>query len=131
MRVPSKDFAAYKGAFAAWAAKNKTQLGEARDLVRAWNSPLEVKMIIAFERSRLVSKQGQMKVMDASNRVKIAHDLLAAALGIDDKVFVSCPVEKVDCGMEPEQIVFIIRPHALRSLSDIKFVDTQADTQPA
>lgn len=124
VRVLSKDFVAYRTQFSNWVLQNKEQILAAQETIRLWDKPLSVTMIVAFDSTRLVTKDGRMKANDATNRVKATHDLLAAALGIDDKIFVSCPVEKVTRNNdEPEQVVFIIRPHPLRKLSDIIYGD--------
>lgn len=75
-------------------------------------------MYIALNKQRLISKENNFKRLDASNRCKALHDLLAESLGVDDSCFVSVPIEKVLTDSK-EQVVVVIRPFYLRNLEDI------------
>ena len=119
IRISSKEAKTYEAVFKAWTMNNRETLKVAREDIIRWNKPLSISMVVAFNRERLVTKDGRLKRLDVSNRTKAVHDLLAAALGIDDCLFVSCPIQKVVADTYEEQVVVAIRPMELQGLSKI------------
>lgn len=51
------------------------------------NCWIEVHMFIHIEKSKLFTKLGKLKKIDASNRIKATHDALSEIINIDDKHF--------------------------------------------
>tara|TARA_R110000868_G_scaffold231059_1_gene484365 strand:+ start:450 stop:845 length:396 start_codon:yes stop_codon:yes gene_type:complete len=119
IRISSKEAKDYEKAFKVWQLSNRETLKTAREDIVRWGKPLSISILVAFKRERLVTKDGRLKKLDVSNRTKSLHDLLSAALGIDDCLFVSCPIQKVVADTYDEQVVACIRPSELRGLSDI------------
>lgn len=60
-----------------------------------------------FVRSRIIGKKGQIKRLDASNRIKQTHDALARIIGVDDCLFVSGAFSKASCEQENDEQVII------------------------
>lgn len=121
VRVPSKEFADYKKAWAQWVKFNRESITEAKNSLLAWNSSIEVSMLLALDWERLVTKRGTMKKLDITNRSKILHDLLGETLLIDDSLFVRTPMEKC-VAVDVEQVILIMRPFKLRNLAKIPLV---------
>lgn len=70
-----------------------------------------------FIRSRIIGQKGQIKRLDASNRIKATHDALAKMLGVDDSLFVSGSFSKVICEHAgQEQVIITISACELNKL---------------
>lgn len=119
IRIPSKEYKSYKKAFADWVLLNKKEISEYRDIIRSWNSTLEIHMFCCFQKSRLITLDGRCKSLDISNRSKALHDLLSAALQIDDSIFVSTPMEKVIAVDDKEQTIVMLRPFQYRGSAQV------------
>lgn len=119
IRFPSKSAKEYKKAFGIWAIKNNAALKEAREIIVKWNSPLEVSMFVALDKSRIFCKDGRLKKLDVTNRSKSLHDLLSDHIGIDDSYFISTPMEKVIADSD-EQVIVVIKPKLVRHLLTIQ-----------
>lgn len=88
---------------------------------------LRVDTWFAFENSRIWTKDGQPKVIDADNRRKPMQDGLAQMLGIDDKWFFSGNIEKVTCvSKEYECTIIRILPVKARTLTEIQAIRNTA-----
>lgn len=82
---------------------------------------LNVETIFVFAKKRIVGVKGQIKKLDASNRIKQLHDGLSTILGIDDCRFVSGTFSKATCENESEeQVIVIITKSDLKCLDQIK-----------
>lgn len=93
------------------------------DQIKSHFSPkdtLKIDCYFVFHKSRIVSKKGEIKVLDASNRIKSCHDGISELIGIDDKHFVSGHLEKVICEKESdEQVIVHITKAKIRTYEDI------------
>lgn len=123
IRIPSKTAKDYERAFAVWELQNRALISKARGVIRGWGQALEVSMILALRRDRLVTKDGRLKRLDISNRAKAIHDLIATSLGVDDCCFISTPMEKVIADICDEQLVIIVKPMSLRNMSKVDLFD--------
>ncbi len=84
-------------------------------------SVLRLDSWVAFERSRIWTKDGQPQVIDADNRRKALQDGISKILDLDDKWVYSGIMEKVTCeSKDLEQSVIKISPFKCRSLNEIK-----------
>lgn len=71
------------------------------------NKLIVIDSFFVFSKKRLISKEGQIKKLDASNRIKVAHDNLSRIADLDDKNFVCGFFEKLYCEHEKdEQVIF-------------------------
>jgi len=127
IRIPSKTAREYDRLFSIWELRNRTLLRQAQGSIREWGTTLEIQMFLVLGRERLLTKQGKVKRLDVTNRSKKLHDLLADALGCDDSLFTSTPMEKVIADVCDEQVVIVIRPHPLRCISKVEIFDHERD----
>lgn len=82
---------------------------------------LRLDTYFAFENSRIWTKAGQPKGLDADNRRKALQDGVCSILDIDDKWIFSGIIEKVTCDSEDqEQCLIRISPIKHRTLQEIK-----------
>ena len=81
---------------------------------------LHIETIFIFNKNRIVGKKGQIKKLDASNRIKQLHDGLSTLLGIDDCRFVSGVFSKATCQNEKdEQVIVKITKSELLTLDQV------------
>lgn len=81
---------------------------------------LNIETIFVFARKRIVGQKGQIKKLDASNRIKQLHDGLSKLIGIDDCRFVSGTFSKATCEKEcDEQVIIKITKSQLFSLDQL------------
>lgn len=60
------------------------------------------------------------KILDASNRIKAAHDCLCTAIGRDDLYFWAGHYEKAEASLgEGNQVIFVITEYSPRTAKDI------------
>lgn len=99
---------------------NKKSLDEISNKIKG--SLLRVDMYFVFLYSKIIGKEGQVKQIDYSNRVKMSQDGLARCLQIDDKLIKCGFLELVTCDTEEdEQIIFrILKTNKIRTFSEIK-----------
>lgn len=84
------------------------------------NQLLHIDTVFVFHRKRVIGAKGQIKKLDASNRIKQAHDSIARLLEIDDSYFVQGAFSKAICEHEgDEQIIITIRPAELLTLDQL------------
>jgi hypothetical protein len=69
---------------------------------------LHIDYIFHFERSRILTKKNQAKVLDASNRLKPCADQFASMIKIDDKYFFSESCRKTAVGEKAKECTTII-----------------------
>ena len=82
---------------------------------------LSIDFLFVFHVEQLIGKKGQLKALDADNRLKPARDALAACLTIDDKHFVSGYYEAVTTSaLGGECCIIRIRQTNLRDVSQIE-----------
>lgn len=81
---------------------------------------LLVDTVFVFHRKRVIGVKGQMKKLDASNRIKQTHDALARLLEIDDCFFVQGSFSKAICDHAlDEQVIITIREGKLQTLDEV------------
>lgn len=81
---------------------------------------LSIETIFVFAKNRIIGKKGQVKKLDASNRIKQLHDGLSTLLGIDDSRFVSGIFSKATCDNEKdEQVIVKITKSEIHTLDHI------------
>jgi hypothetical protein len=68
---------------------------------------LHIETTFVFAKNKIVGKKGQIKKLDASNRIKQLHDGLSKLIGIDDCRFVSGAFSKATCERENEEQVIV------------------------
>lgn len=102
----------YELVFKQWELKNWREIEKVRDAFKD-SKALKVEFFFVFHRGRILTKSGQIKLKqnDTSNRIKIVEDMVAKAIGIDDALFVLCPLEKLWCDSESEQQVIVRFSH--------------------
>lgn len=103
---------------------NHIQMASIRKQCLDWISKgflLKVDIFVAFENSRVWTKDGQPQQIDADNRIKPMQDGLSKMLSIDDKWFFSATIEKVTCNSKDyEQCVIKISPIKAKTLTEIQ-----------
>lgn len=81
--------------FQKWTIKNNIEVKKAIDLL-VGSKRLEIEIIFYFNRISLYCKDGRIKKMDLTNRLKAFMDLLSKALKIDDSQFFKLICKKSD-----------------------------------
>lgn len=99
-RFPSGELKAYQKAMEAWRVNNIRLVNEAKRLLVAplatQQKPLRVDRYFALKHSRLYTLSGDVKKLDASNRIKPLDDALCEnILGMDDRWIWSGKAEKI------------------------------------
>lgn len=95
------------------------KLKEIREKIKEFPELL-VETVFVFHKSRVIGKQGQMKKLDSSNRIKQVHDGFAKLIGIDDCYYVQTPVSKATCDkIEDEQVIITISKGELKRFEDM------------
>lgn len=85
------------------------------------NDTLKIECFFIFHKSRIISKKGEYKKLDATNRIKALHDVISDMIGIDDKQFISVSCEKVICeNQDDEQVIVILSKENQRNFNEIK-----------
>lgn len=102
---------------------NHKKLEEIRSKVKKYISEgyvLSLDTWFVFEYSRIFSKDGKPKVLDADNRRKPLQDALSKILNIDDSWFFSGIIEKATCSSKDlEQCITRITPIKAKNLNQI------------
>lgn len=96
-RVRTKEYNIYEQMMNLWASTHQVQLNNARQLTIALkkDQAIRVDRTYWFQRSSVLTKTGEPKRNDTSNRIKALDDSLSALLGIDDKYFWEGSFEKL------------------------------------
>lgn len=102
-RVKSLEYRAYESDFNSWAWVNLKTLKYARQAI---SGQMKLGLTIDYRmlHSRIYCKDGRVKKMDVTNRLKILIDLLANALQIDDSAFFSVYCKKTPFNNESVEI---------------------------
>lgn len=114
-RISSKALIDYQRQMRDWRMINLTKAAEAKRRVDVWlmgGNVLTIEIVLGFHSSDLYTKKGDVKKMDAANRVKAFNDCLGEfILDQDDKMFFEVRVEKVQIDDSlPLQVWCLITP---------------------
>lgn len=95
-RFKSRDYKLFEAMIKHWCAINPNALANAREFTTKLSSgeAFQIDITFYFPREKILTKQGKPKRNDTSNRIKIAHDVLAEILSIDDCYFWDGKFEK-------------------------------------
>lgn len=80
---------------------------------------LSITTIFVIHQNRVLTKQGKLKKIDVSNRLKQTHDCFSKVIGLDDSHFVNPIVHLATCRNEEEEQVII----SLASSTLLKYED--------
>lgn len=111
-RVASKELREYKKLCEAYALKNAKMFREVKSIMaNEWKgfSAVKADYFFVFKRERLYCKDGRVKKLDSSNRIKAVQDCLFNILGLDDKFVFAGSFEKLSGELEACNIV--LSPH--------------------
>lgn len=108
----------YDAAIAGFSLIKFRQIEKIKKELQANTLPyLHISTTFVFFKKRIVGTRGQLKRLDASNRIKQAHDALAKILSIDDSYFVQGSFSKIMCDDEKdEQVIIEIKEGKLHNL---------------
>ncbi len=103
-RIKSKALIEFTRSVGYWGLAHKLTVLEAREVCQYWISVgyfLKLSAEINFKKERIFCKDGRVKKMDASNRIKALHDSISESiLCIDDSYFWSVSIEKMVSDLE-------------------------------
>lgn len=120
--VPSKELKTFQNEMILYPRVHKLEFLSAKHTVLAWinaGQGLEISCQFFFHYSRLFTKDGRVKKLDVSNRIKALHDCLCRLLGIDDSVFFRVSAEKGTAHADLDEMVMVdIRPIVNKTLQD-------------
>lgn len=106
-----------------WAFQRKSMIEREKsrlEAIRANKQGFKVTCLFVFSKKRLIGQKGQLKRLDASNRLKACHDAFARIIGIDDSLFISGEFEKLTCeSVEQEQVIITLEPASLRAFESL------------
>jgi Holliday junction resolvase RusA-like endonuclease len=106
-----------------WKLQNKEKLDKINREIEVYRDkgyPFRLDIYFAFAHSRLWTKDKRIKILDVNNFLKSAIDGLCKCICLDDKLFFSHFVEKVEVEtLEEERIIFKLTPSSNRTLSKI------------
>lgn len=102
-RVKGPGYRAYELEFEAW---RLDRLIELRYLKKALNGAkrLQIDFLFNFEYGQLFCKDGSIKRLDVQNRFKAICDLLANAIGMDDRHFFKVSAQKLTAKKQSVEI---------------------------
>ena len=118
----SKELTQYVKDMEAWRLRNLVLVNRARQFVK--EILLQQKMIridryVAFEHSKFFTLKGAPKKIDATNRIKAFDDCLADILQLDDSLFWSSYVEKIETVESNPYVTVVIKSHEPRGMRDL------------
>lgn len=103
---------------------NKRELKMASQLIHSLikkNAVFKADSYHVFHNSRVWTKKGTPKTIDANNRIKATLDAASKMMGVDDKYFFAGDSEKLSTSNPShEQTIIVIRPMSPRTLSQFK-----------
>ena len=118
--IKSKEARAFDAAVYVWALANKKKIDAARVIVGRWVTEgylLTLDIDFFFQRSRLFSKKGSVKMIDLNNRLKPIVDAVSKLVEVDDRFFFQHTIRKVGCAdFESESCV--VRIDCFQNLRD-------------
>lgn len=98
----------YEAALKLYSLRNFKLIEKIKEQLKP-NDTLRVECYFIFHKNRIISKKGEYKKLDATNRIKALHDALSEMIGIDDKQFISISADKIICeNVDDEQVVVLI-----------------------
>jgi len=104
--IKSTEYRAYEQKVVSFHMRNVMNLAEIEHAFKG-NKYLRIDTLFVFAQKRLISKKNEVKSLDASNRIKIVHDVISKLIHIDDKYFTCGYFEKAFCENESEEQVII------------------------
>ena len=119
--IKSSDYRAYESQVVVFSLYNKLAIEKLKEYCKPFKF-LKVDTYFAFYRKKLIGLKGEIKSIDASNRIKIAHDVLSKLIDKDDKYFVCGHFEKIIIDdSKKEQVIFNIQAYdTIFNLNEIK-----------
>jgi Holliday junction resolvase RusA-like endonuclease len=114
--IKSDEARNYEEAVSDWNLRNLRTTNTAREVMRrhlAENPKLRLhcSTVFYFQEKRILCKDGTVKCLDTSNRLKVLHDAVAHVLVIDDKLFWSGEFYKESAPLgSPEWVTITITP---------------------
>jgi|WetSurMetagenome_2_1015567.scaffolds.fasta_scaffold283741_2 hypothetical protein len=113
-----------------WSLRSKTTVDLAKDRFMTMKQEMErvqkysafrVDCFFAFHHSRVFTKNGLVKQLDADNRMKPAMDAIVKIFEIDDRLFFSGRCEKITTDFKEKECSLIrICPMTPKTLSEMK-----------
>ncbi len=119
--IKSVEYRAYEQKVVSFHMRNITNLAEIEHAFKG-NKFLRIDTLFVFAQKRLISKKNEVKSLDASNRIKIVHDVISKLIHIDDKYFTCGYFEKAFCEAENEEQV-IIKFSEVTDIFNYKYLD--------
>lgn len=92
-RVPSKQLRIYKQQVHTWYLENLSEAKEAALYLKG-KGPLALHLVWFAPKVRFYTKDGSIRRLDASNRIKACEDAISEILGINDCIFFKTGIEK-------------------------------------
>lgn len=112
-RIASRELNAFKRQTESWRMQNlkmvkEAQLALSTEIRQNQMSMIRVDSYLGFQHSKLFTKQGMRKRMDASNRIKGLHDAISNILCIDDRFFYPGRTEPVIVDRSEDECALIV-----------------------
>jgi hypothetical protein len=105
-----------------WGIKNRLLINQVHEYFvdEIYNNRwIQVYLYMHIEKSKLFTKNGKLKKIDASNRIKATHDMLSEIIRIDDKHF---SVGKSEFVLSNEnKIDVLLRSVKIKTKEDIEY----------
>jgi len=120
-RTSSRELMEYKRRCNTFYLLNKETMKRAQEIIREWvklGYGIELDALIFMEYQRFLTKEGQDKKVDVSNRIKGLHDTLSELLKVDDHKIYKMSAEKI-VAKEESFCDLIIRPVKRRHLDEV------------
>jgi hypothetical protein len=100
--------------------RNYEQISKIKHIIKD-NNLIQLDTYFVFHKDRLIGKNGQIKKIDSTNRLKASHDTLMKILDLDDKQIIKGHFEKVACDdLKEEQVIFQISLTSLLNLKELE-----------
>lgn len=111
-RFPSKELLAFKKLFNSasihiFDGPTKTSLKDFLQEIKSKKLCLIVQ--VYFKKERLYTKDGRIKKLDISNRLKSCEDCICKAIGIDDSQIFRIVAEKIPTDTEEQTVISLMR----------------------
>jgi hypothetical protein len=115
----------YKKAVADWAWGYVSEIKKASkllsDALKDQRHLIEINAYFGFDFKELWNSSGEMKANDVSNRIKVAHDLLAGLLQIDDRYFDVGKAQKCyKLAPEPNSVILELRLVKISTMTEVR-----------
>ena len=114
-RIPSEQYQAFKGAMDSWYVLNIKTVIQFKEWIKntAWDHNLMEPELYRFDRyfmfhhSKLWTKEGKPKKLDATNRIKAFDDCFCGIIGIDDSFIWKGSEEKITVPKDYAECVIV------------------------